>query len=46
MNINYNESFEQMKNAGALAAKTLDEITSAYFPDDNNSKLRENLKKL
>ena len=32
MNINYKESFEQMKIAGALAAKTLDEITSYVKP--------------
>ena len=28
MNINYKDSFEQIKIAGTLAAETLDEITS------------------
>ena len=28
MNSNYKESFEQIKIAGALAAETLDEVTS------------------
>tara|TARA_B100000686_G_C16463252_1_gene798250 strand:+ start:61 stop:837 length:777 start_codon:yes stop_codon:yes gene_type:complete len=32
MKINYKESFEQMKIAGSLAAKTLDEITSYVKP--------------
>ena len=32
MSINYKESFEQMKIAGTLAAKTLDEITSYVKP--------------
>ena len=32
MSINYKESFEQMKIAGSLAAKTLDEITSYVKP--------------
>ena len=29
MSINYKESFEQIKIAGNLAAKTLDEVTSS-----------------
>ena len=29
MNKNYKESFEQIKIAGSLAAKTLDEVTSS-----------------
>ena len=32
MNINYKESFEQIKIAGSLAAKTLDEVTSYVKP--------------
>jgi len=39
MTINYKESFEQIKIAGALAARTLDEITSYVKPDVATDKL-------
>jgi len=39
MKNNYNESFEQMKIAGSLAAKTLDEITSFVKPGVATEKL-------
>ena len=39
MNINYKDSFEQMKIAGSLAAETLDEITSYVQPGITTDKL-------
>jgi len=39
MKNNYKESFEQMKIAGSLAAKTLDEITSYVIPGVSTEKL-------
>ena len=39
MSIDYKESFEQIKIAGALAAKTLDEVTSYVKPDINTDEL-------
>ena len=39
MSIDYKESFEQIKIAGALAAKTLDEVTSYVKPGINTDKL-------
>ncbi len=39
MNSNYNESFEQAKIAGSLAADTLDEITSFVVPGITTDKL-------
>ena len=39
MNNNYKESFEQMKVAGSLAARTLDEVTSYVKPGISTSKL-------
>ena len=39
MNINYKDSFEQMKIAGSLAAETLDEITSYVKPGVTTGKL-------
>ena len=39
MNTDYNESFEQMRIAGVLAAKTLDEITSHVKPGVDTDKL-------
>ena len=39
MNTDYNESFEQIRIAGVLAAKTLDEITSHVKPGITTDKL-------
>lgn len=39
MSIDYKESFEQIKIAGALAAKTLDEVTSYVKPGINTDEL-------
>ena len=39
MKNNYKESFEQMRIAGSLAAKTLDEITSYVLPGVSTKKL-------
>ncbi len=39
MNKNYKESFEQMRIAGSLAAKTLDEVTSYVKPDISTEEL-------
>ncbi len=39
MSSNYKESFEQMKIAGSLAAKTLDEVTSYVVPGVTTNKL-------
>ena len=39
MNTNYKESFEQIRIAGVLAAKTLDEITSHVKPGVDTDKL-------
>ena len=39
MSIDYKESFEQIKIAGALAAKTLDEVTSYVNPGINTDEL-------
>jgi len=39
MSTDYKESFEQIKIAGALAAKTLDEVTSYVKPGINTDKL-------
>ena len=39
MNTDYNESFEQIRVAGVLAAKTLDEITSHVKPGITTDKL-------
>ena len=39
MSIDYKESFEQVKIAGALAAKTLDEVTSYVKPGINTDEL-------
>ena len=39
MNTDYKESFEQIKIAGALAAKTLDEVTSYVKPGINTDEL-------
>ena len=39
MNTDYNESFEQIRIAGVLAAKTLDEITSHVKPGVTTDKL-------
>ena len=39
MNTDYKESFEQVKIAGALAAETLDEVTSYVKPGINTDKL-------
>ena len=39
MKVNYKESFEQIKIAGALAADTLDEVTSYVKPGINTDKL-------
>jgi len=39
MSLNYKENFEQIKIAGTLAAKTLDEITSYVKPGVTTSKL-------
>jgi len=39
MNINYKESFEEIKIAGTLAAKTLDEVTSYVQPGITTDKI-------
>ena len=39
MSINYKESFEQIKIAGNLAAKTLDEVTSYVKPGITTGKI-------
>ena len=39
MGSNYKDSFEQIKNAGSLAAETLDEVTSYVKPGVTTGKL-------
>ena len=39
MNSDYKESFEQIKIAGSLAAKTLDEVTSYVKPGVSTGEL-------
>ena len=39
MSIDYKESFEQIKNAGSLAADTLDEVTHYVKPGITTEKL-------
>ena len=39
MGIDYKESFQQIKIAGSLAAKTLDEVTSCVIPGISTDKL-------
>ena len=39
MNKNYEESFDQIKNAGSLAAETLDEVTAYIKPGVATDKL-------